>query len=279
MDLGVCKATGHVYVGSVDSGIALSPTPMVSHCKLVSEKLDCHQGPDTEYPTEGFVFREDFYDPKSRIRRGRVYAARSSQPHVWRAPNRAVHGEFNTYSHCSIWAKFHNQSRKHVYVLLGDERRFTVWTLVDLEVITSGEEMVTLKALSSFGLLPELLEAEIPNDELSLIKESLEKVVNDMYTASAESVVDCCREAVSAIVGAFVNQPAKDLGVLVSLLGDKPYQRMLAQNAASIINRFHPRRKTSEIRGKDLRRITDEDAQLAVQCLGTILVELEWGRW
>lgn len=277
INLGVCKNTGQIFEGQPELARKLFPAPMVSACKLVTDKSQCSSGPDLSDWPSTYMFREDFYDPKSRIRRGRFYQSGTSLTEYWRVDG-VNYGMTNTYHRSSIWAKFHCNGRKHIYALLGDEKRFTTWKLLDLEVIATGEEMITLKAISSFGLLPELLEKQIPSAELALIKESLDKVVDDMYTAAAESVVDCCREAATAIISAYTGHSGKDLGTVYKELANTKPAKYLAKDAANIINLFHSRRKTAEIQ-QGRRRITDEDAQLAVQCLGTILVELEWGRW
>lgn len=276
MNIGI-TGNGSILYGSTSNSVTLPVGTLVSSCKFVTNKHELDIGPDTSNPTQGYMFLEDFYDPKSRVRRGRIFSAWTSQPQCWRGPN-VVYGNFNSYTRCSIWADYYNRGHKDLYVMLGDEKRFTTWKLIDLEVIATGEEMLTLKAISNFGLLPELLDKEIPADELPLILNKIAMVVDDMYTASSESVVDCCREAATAIISAYTGRSGKDLGTVYKDLAKIDPPRFLAKDAANIINLFHSRRKTAEIQ-QGRRRITDEDAQLAVQCLGTILVELEWGRW
>lgn len=280
MELGLCQDTHQIYEGTAQYGRMLDPAPVVSPCKIVTSKADCSVGPKSNSPTDGYVFREDYFDPKSRIRRGRIYAAYSSQPHVWRAPILGHElGRMNTYGRCSIWAQFLSQGHRPLYVLLGDERRFTVWKLVDVEVVTSGEELITLKALTTFGILPELLESEIPENELDLIRTQLGKVVDDMYTATADSIVDCCREGATAVLGAYLGKPNLDLGQLKNHLAKLDPPKLIAVNMADTLAKLHSRRKTAELRSRGLRPITDEDAQIAVSCLGMLLVELNWARW
>lgn len=57
--------------GMLYEGRELFPAPLISHCKLTTNKSDFSEGLDTSKQTEGYVFLEDFYDSKSRIRRGR----------------------------------------------------------------------------------------------------------------------------------------------------------------------------------------------------------------
>lgn len=280
MELGLCQDTYQIYEGTSGYGRLLDPAPVVSPCKIVTNKAECDAGPINNNPTEGYVFREDYFDSKSRIRRGRLYAAFSSQPHTWMVPmlGREI-GRMNVYGRYSIWGQFINQGHQTLYLLLGDQRRFTVWKLVDVEVVASGEELITLKALTTFGVLPELLESEIPEQELELIKSQLGKVADDMYTATADSIVDCCREAATALLGAYSAKPDLDLGQQKNHLSKSIPPKHIAVNMADTLARLHSRRKTAELKSRGLRPITDEDAQLAVSCLGMIMVELGYGRW
>ncbi len=47
----------------------------------------------------------------------------------------------------------------------------------------------------------------------------------------------------------------------------------IAMNSANIIARLHARAKSSEQERSDLLQIREQDAELAVQCIGTILYE------
>lgn len=280
MNIGLDKNRGRVLEGCASNyGRELVPPPLISRCKLVTDKSQLAAGAHYNHESDGYIFREDYYDPKSRIRRGRFYKPSESLTQQWKdEQNPQMNlGDYSTYTYrtTSIWSYFHREGHRDIYVLLGEGQRYTVWKLVDMEVIFTGEELHTLKALSTFGLLPELLEAEIPGEHLPLIREKLGHVADEAHTASAESIVDHCREAASAIIGAYIDEPGKDLGKLVGKLGQEPYERRMAASAATIINIFHPRRKAAEQRAKGLRRISDEDGQLAVACLGNILVELE----
>lgn len=279
MYLGICKDSGRIFMGRMENGYIVSPLPVVSPCKITSDKSDCQSGPDTSNVCNGFAFLEDYFDSKSRLRRGRIYRAMENQPKIWSSNGKEV-GELYTFSRCSILAQHRVGTPIPTYLLLGDKRRFTVWKLIDVEVTSLGEELLTIKSISSFGVLPYLMEEVIPKEHFPLIQEQLTLVLDEMHFASPVSVVDCCREAAVTVLGAFVNSPEKDLGSLVSLMArDGNNEWRLVRQSAGIIKDLHPRRKSSEIRSKGLRRISVEDAQLAVQCLGAILIEIEWGRW
>lgn len=281
MYLGIDSENGRILEGSsTTSGRIISGAPLISLCKLTTDRDDLNEGLDPVYPTDKIYFREDFYDPRSRLRRGRIYKANNQSHLPWMILGDSFKvSHIETYVRHSAWTYYQQNNQKNVYVLLGDKSRFTRWKVVDVEVIHTGEELITLKALTTFGLLPELLDDEIPAESLLTIKNKLQQVVDDMYASSAESTVDNCREAASAIIGAYVNQPHKDLGKLIAPLENPPFEKRIAAGAAFIINTLHPRRKTAEHLRLGLRTVSEEDAQFSVSSIGLILVELGWGRW
>jgi hypothetical protein len=57
--------------------------------------------------------------------------------------------------------------------------------------------------------------------------------------------------------------------------------KTVADHAANIIARLHARAKTSESEQekRELRSIREQDAELATQCLGTLLCEIGLAKW
>jgi hypothetical protein len=49
--------------------------------------------------------------------------------------------------------------------------------------------------------------------------------------------------------------------------------------AAKIIARLHARAKPAEEARRPMRPVREQDAELATQCVGTILCELGWAEW
>ncbi len=69
----------------------------------------------------------------------------------------------------------------------------------------------------------------------------------------------------------------KGLGALVKKLeGD---EKIVAANSANIIARLHARAKPVEQERRELIQIREKDAELVVQCIGTILCELDFAEW
>jgi len=202
-----------------------------------------------------------------------MYQAGDSQPRQWR-DELGAECRADTYYHHSIWWTLQEKRRENVYLLMGDRERFTAWRIIDLEVIASGEELITIKSIRSFGMLPRMIDGGITSKSIS---DALSTVEDDIHIASPESIVDRCRDAASAVLGQYLNMPTKDLGELVRFLEKEP--KRIALSAARIIKDFHPRVKPNEKVKHDLRPLTEEDAALSVSCLGTVLVELGLAEW
>jgi hypothetical protein len=110
--------------------------------------------------------------------------------------------------------------------------------------------------------------------------ESLDNFADEVHRASPVSVIDRARDAASQMLLAYYNatgKDAKDLGHLAKRLLED--QSIVAGNVASIIARLHSRAKPSERERQEMRAIREQDAQLVVQCVGTLLCELNWADW
>lgn len=116
----------------------------------------------------------------TRIRRGRFYKAGDSQPHQCRTyPHPAIPHEsiapdihivpksLEVFYGNPIWYEYIQGKKALPLVLLGMDERFTVWTITDVEAISTGEDLVTLKARSSFGILPYINKEAVPKEYLS----------------------------------------------------------------------------------------------------------------
>jgi hypothetical protein len=86
------------YEGEIGLGRAIWPSPVLSVATLVKEPDDTKGIPEFHTLVTEFVFREDSFDPVTRIRRGRLYrrADAYAQPHRWHVQaHPAYSGEAN----------------------------------------------------------------------------------------------------------------------------------------------------------------------------------------
>jgi len=82
INIGIEKNQGLVYEGSSNYGRAVWPTPVVTPAKFVFPSEEDIKA-ESSSNVFGYRFREDSFDPISRVRRGRFYLANQSQPKEW----------------------------------------------------------------------------------------------------------------------------------------------------------------------------------------------------
>lgn len=301
MMIGIDDNQNLVYEGRTTWGHALWPTPLLVPAEVTTSTAATlkptaiqNLGPNL------LLFREDAYDPVSRVRRGRFYRAGNSQPQPWQVyPHPAMPDEAGKTNSAGVLSKslhtffgnpFSNELRQfagqQVLIVLGAQDSFTVWTIVGIESTATREELVTLKARQTFGALPQINLDAIPESGREKVRAVLDKLTEDIYRAGPESVVDGAREVATAALSTYMQDrelvgPGLELGDLLKKLrgADEQHLRRIAVSAGEIVQRFHSRRKNAEQEVRQFRPIRQQDAELAVQCVGTILCELGWADW
>jgi hypothetical protein len=298
--IGVDESWGLVFEGNSNYGAHLVwPVPVMTPAQFVDASA-------TKFPafqsvgTVTYYFREDMFDTVSRIRRGRFYkcSGRSGNwevlpvPHIT-IPRMAVdRGDgllsvpsITDYNACAISGELNILAIAHAVVVLGKGKSSTIWSIIHIETSFTGEEMVTLKARQSLGALPELDLKKFPDQNGSAILEALQTLEDDYHLASPESVVDRANEAATRIMNTFLelmgksSQDSLDKAVKVAANFDPKDKKEVVRNAADIVRLLHGRTKYAVQRAKNLRDVREQDAELAVQCIGVMLCDLEWAAW
>lgn len=291
INIGIDKHLGLVYEGDSNYGRGIWPTPVITSAKFVYPS-DGDLKACSSSDLFGYRFREDSFDPIARVRRGRFYCAQDSLLQQWKvarhpgspfdsiAPDIHEFGKsLETFYGNPIWYKI-QERREFPIVLLGVDDRFTAWTIISVEAIATGEDLVTLKARNSFGILPRILDGKVPEAFQAKLSEALETFTDEVHRSSPVSVIDRARDVATHALLAYFNlqrDSALDLGELVKKLRSEG--RVIAENSANIIARLHARAKPSEQEKRDLRPIREQDADLAVQCVGTLLCEIRLAEW
>jgi hypothetical protein len=176
-------------------------------------------------------------------------------------------------------------------LVLGTNSAPTVWRIVSVETVASGEELITLRARSSLGALPELVEDHIPDEARSEVLASLEHVADAAFRSSPVSLIDLCRTAATVVLahwlestgGAPDNVHHLDLGALLKTFEKQQgntdaHSPSAAGSAVRLLQRFHSRGKPNEQKRYNTRPPTEEDAQLVLSALGFLLREVGWAR-
>jgi hypothetical protein len=296
MNIGSDPLTNLVYEGAFTAnGHAVWPNPVLSPALVVariSEDISSQMLDSPQSIQPSLVFREDSFDPVSRVRRGRFYLHDGNKQ--WTVLRHPV-GDLDTLRgngtvfRKDLWtyraADFFDHFKDRKIVAMGSKKALSLWSIVGIERIFTGEDLVTLRSRTTFGILPEL-KSDLVLPEKELLEEKLNSVADDAHRSGPESIVDHCREATAAALYSRLKQvdpsqkPA-DLGDLIRAFESNEGLKgqMLTIFCAKIISRLHPRRKTSEALARGLPAVKSADGDLAVLCLGTVLWELGWADW
>jgi hypothetical protein len=301
MYLGIEQDRSLIYEGLGAPELPAIPRPVITQAKLIKSDSDWDdlpvglaQSPFTP------VFREDSFDAMTRTRRGRLYQPEDGQQPSWRpvAPHpledpmmRAVGAggrvtkTLYTYRPYTELLAMPNHGQGAL-IVLGGKQAASAWRIVQSEILVSSDVMVTLKALSAFGIVPEIDIGKVQGDQQVSVTQALSRVLESAFRETPISVVDHCRNAATVIVSRWLVQngaPAavlsQDLGQLTREIGGSPHDKLCVQRLCEVIARLHVRGKANEQVARSLRIPVDEDAELALQALGFIVREFGWAKY
>jgi hypothetical protein len=295
-ELGICKRSGRLYEGNSSAGIAINYYVPIIPIEFVG--VDMQQG-NPSSNLANLVFREDSFDPITKIRRGRVYKEVTGRNEPWRVNDFARtdlkrvkwnNGEAQELEATSYSADPLTQLRQITLlpkIILGKTPHHTYWKILSIETQYDGKPLLTLKAISNFGTVPVLVVNQVPEIAQKPIQDALENVEVAVNRIGPIETVDTCRNALSIVFGALAEDTMLDLGLGIShrikvnkaesINPSANGQNLITQNA-DIVRRLHPRGKASEKEKHQTRAISQEDANLALNCLWFVLVELGWAK-
>ena len=300
MHLGIDQQTGLVYEGADGPDLPVFPPPSVTLATLIQEPADWQRLPaDLHSGHTAWVFREDSFDAVSRTRRGRLYQPwANTRPYEFRvAPNaydiassrRAgsdgrIPRLLYRYQPCSTLLQMTHQGQSQT-LALGNPRAASAWLIVQTEVLASQDVMVTLKAKTAFGLLPEIDEAQVPQEYRADVAKVIDATLDAAFRAPAASVIDHCRDALQVILSRWLAKKNNTVNVLtldlgkVALAFDKQGANLLCVNRlADMVAKLHARAKTNQQVEWGGRPPVEEDAELALQCLSFAIREIGWAK-
>jgi len=169
---------------------------------------------------------------------------------------------------------------------LGSPEAASFWRIVQTEMMVNRAVLVTLRAMSAYDILPELDAIQIHDEEFRTdARRVLEKVLDAAFRESPDSVVDRCRDALTVLMSRWLAQQGYDRKILECDLGDvseaiskPPYSRICPANMGRTVAQLHNRSKENVVVKKGLRRLVEEDAELAIQAVGLALRDLGWAK-
>lgn len=236
------------------------------------------------------LFREDNFDPVTRIRRGRLYVDKSGV-HGWdqvTVDSGITYnwGNLRPTASYELWKPDNNNKIDGSIVQIGMDGFETKWRIVGIEKIFIGHILLTLRANSLLGVIPELSVAITDKDnnpvDANPVQASLDALVDAFHHQQATPIVHVARETCRVILAAWIGPSAleHDLGKVINKI---PKGKEMLTWAASIVNRQHPRGKSAEqekqaANGVTLRPVVDEDAEVSVHLIGMLLREIGWAQ-
>jgi hypothetical protein len=298
MFLGIDTDTGHIYEGAGAPQFAVFPRPAISLAKLIDAPEDWNSLPmeisHTPFP---WVFREDSFDPVTRMRRGRLYETyNNTQPqecpvsaHLFDhdgvrevAASRQLRKRLYTYWPCQTLTARPDRGNG-VMLALGTGRAATGWRVIQVETLIDRCVMVTLKAVSAFGILPEINTSKIEPGHQKSVAQAIDRVLDSAFRETPISVIDHCRNAAQVILSRWMAQETgkaevlgKDLDQVCKAVQNMDPPRSAARDAANIVRLLHSRGKANKQESEGLRLSVEEDAEMSIQALAFILREIDW---
>lgn len=295
--IGIDTNTWLVYEGDGNYGRGLWPTPFISQATLIADGGDVGKLPSAfSILNAQLVFREDFFDPVTRLRRGRLYewreGALQQDWHVLQHPAGFVEDASKRGPYGTSRITLHTYRPKidlpamlrksqQLLVALGAGEAVSLWRVLAVEKIASGEDLVTLRARSNFGALPEVREKAIPEGARLEVLEAIERVVDGAFRSGSASLVDLCRDGLVVVLSRWLHDQEpdasilhKDLSKLVAAVEKRGDVALSA--AGKLVARLHNRGKSNVQLEKGTRPLTEEDAELALNAFGFVLQEVGW---
>lgn len=299
--IGFDRRTGLVYEGREGATSPVWPTPVLVQATLIETPKDLLSLPgEFEMSPYHWMFVDQSFDAASRIRRGRLFQkfgnvgwesvcveahpALSSDMLNIANNNGRVHKELSMFAECTELLQKPNRG-EGMQLALGQMYGHSLWRILQTERIASGDVLITLRAESAFGILPQVDKSKIHPNYVRGVEAALDRVLNSAYRELPQSVVDHCRNAAVTVISRWMHvetgniEPTEqDLGHWINTI-KRNYgeQEMTAlRSALETINRLHPRGKDNEANKYQLRPIEDADAEYAVHALGFVLREIKW---
>lgn len=284
------------YEGESSYGRGIWPNPTIFLATVLPNPPAVDSVPESEdLGYAQLVFREDSFEPVTRVRRGRIYSKiATSQPHQWQVqPHPACPEEGSRGAVGGGWspkvlygfaawnaAQQLGISPQSRLIALGPRSAYTLWRVLTVERIVTGEDLVTLRARGSLGIIPELNQDAVPADALSKTSEVLDNLVQAAHTSGPASVIDRARDASQWCLGVWLSThdsskrwQLEDLGTLAKRLET---ERVLSSVVGKAIAKLHSRAKPNESERFSSRPPVEADAEFALAAVGLLLREIGW---
>lgn len=225
------------------------------------------------------LFREDSFDPITRIRRGRFYKSsddqRPTEKNVLPHPIYGIYGSGSADGRCARRLYIFDQDQglpKTNSVIIGSDK--SLWRVLGAEKIISGEYLVTLKARHALAVLPELNAEAIPEIGRAKAIETFEKLVDSAYRETPGSIADRARDVAQWFLGTWLAVKNGDEKMLHEDLGSlikkcEKYKELMS-SVANAIRLLHSRGKPNEQARYSTWPLMEADAEFALAAVAVV---------
>lgn len=307
MLLGFCTNTYFVVEGpSMALGRKAEPQPILTQAVVSDGPWDEVAAMFKDGLTAAdykLVFREDSFEPISRIRRGRLYTSEGRQSTENWNMSRILHPgvadsgyRVKTFVPFNLLQAFPNWKGTSPIIALGSRQVHSFWRILFVEPMHTGDQLVTIKSASFMGTLPEVLGGKVDPAAENQLRQAADHLAGEALRSSPESVIDLARDVITiAFAGVLARMKSlpkvgMDLGDLSDSLAKAieaahpntkraslPHQ--MALSCSRIVQRLHSQRKPSEQARRGLLPPTGREAELAVLCAAAVMTDLELASW
>ncbi len=293
--LAIDVTEGLVYEGEGNRGRGAVPTPSLMLATIFLGRNGEEAIPEGEdLGLASLIFREDSFDAVTRLRRGRFYErGNQGQPEQWYVhlhpgdtldiahPRLTTLGPKRLHGFYAWPARLRlSISATASVIALGVRSGYTLWRVIEIERLATGEDLVTLRARSSLGLLPELREDAVPADALPKVKETIEALVRSAHTSAPSSIVDRARDAAQWCIGVWWAEKTTDvkwrLKDLADLSKSVETDYLVVASIGRTIARLHARAKPNENARRQTRPVMEADAEYSLAAVGLLLRDIGW---
>lgn len=246
--------------------------------------------------SDGMLFREDYFDSATRVRRGMLYR-KDDNTRTWGAENVSLfpHSDgrhkANVFRVNRCYATVESSVNSGWTAVLGDNNAQSYWTVVFSEKMGLEAHYLTLKSKTYFGVLPKVNHDAIPEANRQDIRLALDAVVEAAPIQAPQPVIDACRNAACHMISAKFpgSNPngKKDLGHIVKWLikvgkiescghAASAIPCLLGVSSGHLINQLHSRAKANAAAQHGTRPVSQQDANLAVDAIAFLLQDFGW---
>ena len=282
--IGFDDAFHDVYESVGTTWRAILPVPFISQAAFIERDAE------PSFSDFSLVFREDSFDATTRVRRGRLYEPAGRPGHQsWALPHPVYGALGGMLRNQNGWVERNlrlfdqyqgggNPCGRCLAIGAGD----SVWLVLAADRISTGELLLTLKARRTFGILPELDPASVPEFGRQGVVETVGALTEAIYRESPKSIVDRARDAAQSCIATWAASKWGDQGVLTKDLwllikyARQCDETVVALDAANVVRILHARGKWNEQKKRNLRPILEDDAELALRAVGFLLREFGW---